>query len=308
MGVDGALRRPTRAAALRQSRGRPLRPAPRHPVRHARRERGVRRGGGTLGRGNERRRPHHGHLLHHGDRVPVLPQPAEIQGRRCISRRALSHRLLAARGRGLHGQARGGHRHRLLRRAVDPHHRRRGRAPLRLPAHAQLCRARAQCAAGPRVRAQRQGGLSGDARPRQAEHDRHRLRLQRPRGARDRARGAHVRVRAALAARRLVVPRCLQGPDGRPGGQRHGGRVRARQDPLARQRSRHCRGPSTEEYDRLQAAVRRHRLLRDLQPGQRQPHRHQRVRRSRRSPARASGSAAGTTRWTPSCSPPASMP
>ena len=46
--------------------------------------------------------------------------------------------------------------------------------------------------------------------------------------------GAHARVRAALAARRPVVPRRLQGPDGRPGGQRHGRRVRARQDPRAR--------------------------------------------------------------------------
>ena len=70
-------------------------------------------------------------------------------------------------------------------------------------------------AARPRLHRQGQGRLSGHARPRQADHDRHRLRLFRSGGARDLARGAHARVRAALAARRAVVPRRLQGPDGR---------------------------------------------------------------------------------------------
>ena len=44
--------------------------------------------------------------------------------------RALPHRQLAARGRRLHGQAGRRHRHRLLRRAVDPDHRQPGQAPL----------------------------------------------------------------------------------------------------------------------------------------------------------------------------------
>ena len=46
-------------------------------------------------------------------------------------------------------------------------------------------------------------------------------------GTGDAAGGARARIRAALAARRPLLPRCLQGPDGRPGGERHGGGVRA---------------------------------------------------------------------------------
>ena len=52
-------------------------------------------------------------------------------------------------------------------------------------------------------------------------------------------------------------------------GQRHGGRVRARQDPRAGARSRGRRAAGAQEHHRLQAAVRRHRLLRDVQPAER---------------------------------------
>ena len=66
-------------------------------------------------------------------------------------------------------------------------------------------------------------------------------------------------------------------------GQRHGGRVRARQDPRAGARPRARRAAGAQEHHRLQAAVRRHRLLRDLQPAERDAGRRQRQRRSRRS-------------------------
>ena len=68
-------------------------------------------------------------------------------------------------GRRLHRQAGRRHRHRLVGRAVDPDHRRAGQAPHRVPAHAQLRRARAQRAARPRVRARHQGRLSRHCGP-----------------------------------------------------------------------------------------------------------------------------------------------
>ena len=162
VGVDRALRRAARDPALRQPRGRPLRPAPRHPVQHARAAppRSTRRTARWTVE-TEARRALLGQVLHHGDGLPLLAQPARVRGPRQLQGRALPHRQLAARGGRLHGQARGDHRHRLLGRAVDPHHRRPGQAPHRVPAHAQLRGAGAQRAARPRVRAGRQGGLSG---------------------------------------------------------------------------------------------------------------------------------------------------
>ena len=224
---------------------------------------------GSLGHRDQRRRPRHGDLLHHGHGLPVLAQPAassrawtfkgeryhtgywphegvDFTGKRVAiigtgSSAVQSIPIIAAQAKHLSVFQR------TPNYAVPAHN-----APLD-PEY---------------VRAD-QGGLPGAAGARQADHDRHRLRLQRPGGAGDAARGAHARVRAALAAWRAVVPRRLQGPDGRPGGQRHGGRVRARQDPRARARPRDRRAAGAQEHHRLQAAVRRHRLLRDLQPAQR---------------------------------------
>ena len=131
------------------------------------------------------------------------------------------------------------HRHRLVRRAVDPDHRRQAkhltvfqRTPnYAVPAHnAPLDRRvrRQQVKADyPAMRARAKQTMTGidfdysDAAALETS-------------AEERA----ARVRAALAPRRAVVPRRLQGPDGRPGGQRHRGRVRARQDPRAGARSR----------------------------------------------------------------------
>ena len=80
VGVERALRRAARDPALRQPRRRPLRPAPRHPVRHARRA--PRRSTRPTGAG--RSRPSDGartsaQLLHHGDGLPLLAEPAEVR-------------------------------------------------------------------------------------------------------------------------------------------------------------------------------------------------------------------------------------
>ena len=65
----------------------------------------------------------------------------------------------------------------------------------RVPAHAQLRHPRAQCLADAGIPARDQGRLPGPARARPEEHDRHRFRLQRCRGAGDAAGGAHARIR-----------------------------------------------------------------------------------------------------------------
>ena len=96
---------------------------------------------------------------------PNLPKFA---GHRDVQGRALSHRHLAARRGRFQRQARGGDRHRLIGRAVDPHHRSAGQAGHRVPAHCQLRRAGPQRAARPRLRQGGQGRLPGNAGPGQA--------------------------------------------------------------------------------------------------------------------------------------------
>ena len=114
---------------------------------------------------------------------PNLPK---FEGLDDVQGRALSHRLLAARGGRFHRQARRRHRHRLLGRAVDPDHRRAGQAPHRVPAHAPTtpCRPTTRRST-PSTCAAVKADYPGHARARQADHDRHRLRLQRPAGAGD---------------------------------------------------------------------------------------------------------------------------
>ena len=190
MGVERALRRATGAAALRQSCGRSLRPAARHPVRHARDGSGVRRGERTLDDRDERRRVararrsvimatgclsspntptfkgletfageryHTGHWPH---------EPVDFTGKR-----------VAIIGTGSS--------------AVQsiPIIAQQARAPHRVPAHRELRRPGAQRADRAGGAAGRQGRLCGPARAREADHDRHRVRLRQ-------------RVRAGDAGRR----------------------------------------------------------------------------------------------------------
>ena len=118
--VDGALRLAAGDPQVHQPRRRPLRPAPRHPVRHARHRGHLRRGGGPVGRPHRSGRSGLGALLRHGHRLPVRSPGAAVQRARDLPRPLVSHRPLAARGRGLRGPAGGHHRHRLVRHPVHP--------------------------------------------------------------------------------------------------------------------------------------------------------------------------------------------
>ena len=182
----------------------------------------------------------------------------------------------------------------------------------RVPAHAQLHRARAQRAARrrttcarsrpttPSLRAARQA----DARPASTSTTASSRRCETP------PRSARASTSARWAARRPRLPRRLQRPDDRPG--------RPTTPPpssCAPRSARRCAIPAVAEllsptqHHRLQAAVRRHRLLRDLQPRQRDAGRRAARRRSRRiTPTGVAGRRRASTRSTPSCSPPASTP
>ena len=118
---------------------------------------------------DRRRRAHHGQRLHHGDRLPLVAEHAEVRGR---SRRSRARRYHTGHwpheGVDFTGKRVGGHRHRLVGRAVDPDHRRAGGAAVRVPAHGELRRAGAQRAARPaRYAAGDQGRLCRPARARQ---------------------------------------------------------------------------------------------------------------------------------------------
>ena len=274
--MDRALRNPAGNSALPQPRRRPLRPPPRHPLRHPRHRRDVRRGGPTVDGRDRRRRARDGDPLHHGERLSLRAQHPGLQGHRLFRRRDLPHRRLA-RGRGrLYGPAGGHHRHRLLGHPVHSAHRRTGGASLRLPAHAELQRSRVQRAAGPGGAEGGQGGLRGPSGAGAAEPLGHRFHGRRERRVRRRPRGARGRLRRALADLRHRLPgRVLRSLRDR-GGQRHGGRIRPLQDSRDGARPGGGRAALAPLPHRLQADLRRHRLLRDLQPGQRHPGRRQR--------------------------------
>ena len=116
---------------------------------------------------------------------------------------------LAARGRRLHRPARRRHRHRLLGHPVHPDHRRAGGAPLRLPADAQLQRARRTT---PRWTRSSSGSVKANYAELPAPGARvaHRLRrrAQRRVGARGVARGARcASTRRAGTAAASASPR-----------------------------------------------------------------------------------------------------
>ena len=73
-------------------------------------------------------------------------------------------------------------------------------------------------------------------------------------------------VRGSLGARRPALSRRLRRSSVRESRQRHHRRFRARQDPRHREGSGHGRPAVSGQRVRLQAPLRRYRLLRDLQP------------------------------------------
>ena len=171
------------------------------------------------------------------------------------------------------------HRHRVVGRAVDPDHRRAGSPPHRVPAHRHLLGARPQRAAGAWPPGRGQGPLPPGA-GRQPPRD---GRLRRPvdaraaaaRHGRGRHRGTGAPARRPLGVRRPRLRGRVHRHAVQPGGQPGRGRVRAGQDPRDRRRPRRGRPAEPDPGRRLQAPVRRQRLLRDVQPPRRPPGRHQ---------------------------------
>ncbi len=116
------------------------------------------------------------------------------------------------------------------------------------------------------------------------------------RASRPTTRSASQAFEARWATRRARLPGRLRRPDAERGGQRGRRRVRARARSARSSRTRRLAEKlSPRQVDRLQADLRRHRLLRDLQPAQRAPGRHQPRRRSRRSRRPGCAPAARTT-------------
>ena len=309
-----AVRRPARDPALHQPRRRPLRPAPRHPARDPGDRGALRRGGEPL----DDRRPTAATACRRASASwrPAACRPRRIPTSRVWRRFAgttLSHRPLAARRASTSPASAS------ASSAPAPRRSSRSRSspeqaapPDRVPAHAELQRARAQRAARPGVRAPGEGRL----RRVPAAGARVARRLRRSTSTSQSALavsagGAAARVRDALAARR---PRLRRAPSPTcsptrrpttPPPSSSASKIRAIvRDPAVAEIAR-AQGLSA----RHQADVRRHRLLRDVQPRQRHagrpPRDADRGDHARRACARPRPP---STSSTASSSPPASTP
>ena len=305
VGVDGALRDPARDPAVRQPRRRPVRPAARHAVRHP----------GAVGDARRRDQPvDDPHRAPHRRRTREVRAQFLVMATGCLSSANIPdfpgrdtfegddvpHRPVAARGRRLHRQARRRDRHRLVGHPVDPDHRGAGAAAHRVPAHRELLGARREPAARPGGDARDQGRLRRRSAPRTASSPTaigSRLPIARGVGARGRSRraGADLRERAgSRAACRSSAPSSTCSSTRT--------RTTPRPSSCAQKIREHREGPGgrrpavAEDGDRLQAPVRRHRLLRDVQPPERRARRRERDAdraRSRRT-ACASATASST--------------
>ena len=281
---------------------------PRHPARHARRRGGVRRAA-AAGRSAPTAAGVTAQFLIMATGCLSSSQVPEFPGSDALRGRVLPHRALAARGRRLRGQARRRDRHRLVRHPVDPADRRAGRAAHRLPAHAELHRARAQRPARPGdERGARPTTRACRARSARESHARHPAIPSNDRSALEVPDEERERSRGALGARRLrharaASPTCSIDP--RPTStapSSSASKIRETRRATPRSPSAHA----ARLPDRHQAPVRRHRLLRDVQPRQRHARRHPRARRSRDHADRRADRATRRTSSTRSCSPPAS--
>ena len=208
------------------------------------------------------------------------------------SRPLVPHRTLAARRRRLQRPARRLHRHRLVGDPVDPAHRPAGGASVRVPAHAELQRARPHNAPL-RSETQRRSRRTYAERREQARESRRGVcrsidAERRVARSRSTPRSAERDLRGCWRQRRLRLVLGAFTDLLTSGGERHRRRIRARQDPRDRRRPGGRRSALPDRLSaRHQAAVRRHRLLRDVQPRQRDARRRAARRRSRRSPRRA---------------------
>ena len=303
----GALRRPARDPALPRARRRSLRPAPRHPARHARRPRrrfdeAERRAGrSTTDAGDAALR----RLPDHGDRAASRFRASPTSRASSASRGEMHHTGLwphegvdfAGKRVGVIGTGSSAVQaipviaaeaaqltvfQRTANFSVPAWN-----GPLdaeaigeRKARYAVLRRWRARPAAGNPVERARAERLGRDAR------------------------GARARVRGALRRRRLLPPLGLLRPL-----PRIPRRTTCCASSCARRSASACDDPELAEllcpYDhpaRHQADVRRHGLLRDVQPPQRAARLDPRDRRSTRSPSAGCASATSSSRSTRSCS------
>ena len=269
--MDRALRRPAGDPPLHRARRRPLRPAPRHPLLDARRGRGVRRGRAIAGRSRPTAAsgsPPRFLIMATGclsvPRVPDIPGLERFAGE-------LHHTGVWPHG----GVDVAGKRVGVI-----------GTGSSAVQAIPVIAEEAAQLTVFQRTANFSVPAWNG---PLSAEADRRAegpLRRLPPQGAHDDggepvelaraervgrdARGARARVRGALRRRRVLPPCGVLRPVLRPRRQRARVRVPARQDPRARPRPGDGRAavpgrPSARD----EADVRRHGLLRDVQPPER---------------------------------------
>ena len=259
----------------------------------------------ALARGDEPRRRAAGPLRLHGERPAAPPEAARHPRRRGLPGALVPHQPLGLRlhGRRLRGephearrQARRHHRHGCHGRAGRAPRRGRGRAALRVPAHAVVDRRPQQPPDRP--------GVGGLARARLAEAadgelQQPRLRHPRARGPRRRRVDRHHRQAAAAHA----PGRRRDGVAGWRGQDRRARRLRQDgADPRPRrhhrQRPEHGRGAEAVLPPVLQAAVLPRRVPRHVQPAERDARRTPTARASTGSPSTASSSATPSTRST----------
>ena len=275
--MERAVSDRARDPALPEPRRRPLRPAPRHPAEHSRRRGALRRASAALADRDRGRGAILGEVLRDGVRMPVVGRTAphfdgldEFEGDWYHTAR-----WPAGRGRARR-QARRRDRDRLDRDPADPAARQAGGAPVRLPAHRELQHAGAQRAARPGAAAGGQGRLSGAAAAGARVAQRRPALAPRCRpaalGARSRAPGARSHLRARDGPRAGSAGCCSRSTTSTSNAEANGTAaefVRSKirqivQDPATAEAL--C---PTDASDRHQADLRRHRLLRDLQPRQR---------------------------------------
>ena len=151
---------------LRAPRRRPLRPAPRHPVRDPRDRAAFRRSGRVLANPHRSRRCRARAVLRDGDRVSVDREAARTAGIAGVSRRHLPHRRVAARGGGFYRADGWRDRHRILGDPGDPDDRAAGGAAVRVPAHRAVQHTRLEPADDAGVRARVEVGLRRPPAPR----------------------------------------------------------------------------------------------------------------------------------------------
>ena len=160
----------------------------------------------------------------------------------------------------------------------------------------------------PGLCARGEGELSRDAQAGEDPAGGHRSQDQQRLGGRDAGGGAPPPVPGALGLWRAGLHGLVQRPAAERRVERDRGRVRAREGPRDRQGSQDGGDPDAHQHHRLQAAVRRQRLLGDLQPAERDAGRYPRRADRARSRRRARAPRGRTTRSTAWCWRPASTP